>query len=93
VVGGLLGLRDAGVGMSAVQGFNRALMESGLVRQYARERATQGSISHGDRKREYLRHIVDKRGIQHFSQLAGGQQRTNLIAKDVVMFPYTFDYL
>ena len=38
---------------------------------------------------------MDKRGLQHFSKLGGGsgQQRPNLVQRDIVFFPYTFDYL
>ena len=35
---------------------------------------------------------MDKRGLQHFSKL-GGQHRPTILQRDVVLFPYTFDYL
>jgi len=100
LVTGHLGLRDPGLGMTAVAGFNRALLQSGIVREFIKEhqdRAQQvGSSqarSHQEKKRDFLRYMVEKRGLQHFSQLGGGSQRTNLVQRDIVMFPYTFDYL
>ena len=36
---------------------------------------------------------MDKRGLQHFSKMGSGQQRANLLQRDIVLFPYTFDYL
>lgn len=37
LVTGVLGVRDSGLGMGAVQGFNRALLESGVVREFVKE--------------------------------------------------------
>ena len=72
LVTGVLGFRDqAGSGSTAVAGFNLALLQSGVVRDFIKEHQDRHqklstpsyARSHSEKKRDYLKYLVDKRGI------------------------------
>jgi hypothetical protein len=65
-VTGRLHFRDS-QGISAVSNFNRALLNSGVVRDFIRQRQAtlqaHTKTSHLDHKQQYLKHLIEKKGI------------------------------
>ena len=79
-VTGKLLLRDPGIGRTAVQEFNRALLNSGVVREFIQEYHNKHEVnpsglsrSLDEHKREYLKYLIEKKGIHAFSKLPGAQ--------------------
>ena len=78
VTGVLLLRDDSGMGRTAVQEFNRAILNSGIVREFIKQNHSKyqtspsgQSKSLSDHKREYLKCTVEKKGVHAFSKLPG----------------------
>lgn len=49
--------------------------------------------SYTSHKRDYLKHLIEKKGVSNFSRFHSSQPSMLQVSRDVVIFPYTVDYL